>query len=169
MSKHSEKFTTLLEASKSRRETKDCTVKAVAAATGCSYSDAHAAMAKTGRKPRKGSHCSNMVTACKSLGFTMERLQRSEYRAKTMRTAPRDARFQHGEYIMATSGHVAAVVDGDVIDWTTGRLHRIQAAYQVRPIAGFAPAVIDRSTIPAGSAMWQSFAKYTKHDQLPLI
>ena len=166
----SQQWAELLEGSAQKNEARDCTVKALAAATGLSYSDCHAAMAKHGRKPKRGSHCYTMEKAAKSLGFQMIRQDRSSYSAKTCRTAPRDRRLAAmGSVILATSGHVAALVDGEVIDWTTGRLHRIQTVYQIKPIPGHVPAVIDRSTLPAGSDRWQSFTKYNKRDNLDMF
>lgn len=164
MTHQSETFKALLEASKNHGETKDCTVKALTAATGLDYGTVHKALADQGRKPRKGCHVFQMQAAAKALGFTMTRRDRNSYRAKTMTTAARDPRMRAGSLICETSGHVAAVINGEVIDWTAGRRHRIQGVYEVAAVEPVAPPAR-----PTGSAKWQAFEKYTKADQLALF
>ena len=151
-------------------ETNDCTVKAIAITTGRTYADCHAAMRAAGRKNRKGSSISAMVSASKALGYHMTKLQRTSRNAKTMRTIERDSLVGNGRFVISMSRHVAAIVDGKTIDHTEGRLNRIQGVYSMTPINGFTPPPAKpRGKMPAGSAKWQSFSKYTKHDQLPLI
>lgn len=127
-------------------ETNDCTVRALAAASGASYREAHAALAKHGRPHRKGPKaawaqnngrrfidCPALRKAALELGCSWKVLEPTDYSAKTMTTAPRDRRLANGRFICMVSGHVAAVVDGEVIDWTDGRRHRIKEVYQVVP------------------------------------
>ena len=127
---------TIWAASEAHKEHRDCTVKALAVATGKPYADCHRALAKAGRKPRRGCHLHQMEEAAKSLGFSMDRRDRSHFTAKTARTADRDGRLAAmGRVILSMSGHVAGMIDGKVIDWTDGRLHRIRSAYIVRPLS----------------------------------
>ena len=157
--------------SKAHGEHNDCTVKALTAATGLSYAECHAALAKAGRPHRKG--CVFMVAgkaAAASLGWNMEMLSNSNFRAKTMITAERDALFQRGRWVIQVSRHVAALIDGKVIDWSEGSRRRIQCAYRFTPIPGFvAPLPAMRDPLPTGSATWQSFRKYTKQDNFELF
>ena len=152
MTEQSKRFKALLEASKDHGETRDCTVKALTATTGLDYGACHKALADQGRRPRKGCHVYQMQAAAKVLGFSMTRKERNTYRAKTMTTAPRDPRLRAGNLICATAGHVAALINGEVIDWTAGRRHRIQDVYIVEAIE--AP---------------KEYKRYTKADQLPLF
>lgn len=133
-------------ASKAKGETNDCTVRALAAATGESYEDAHAALAKHGRPYRKGPKalgnrlngrititCPALEKAARDLGYDFRIMEPSEYSAKTMVTAARDRKLAKGHYICMVRGHVAAVVNGEVIDWTDGRRHQIKEVYQITP------------------------------------
>lgn len=152
MTTTSKRFAALLEASKNHGETRDCTVKALTAATGLPYGDCHKALADQGRRPRKGCHVHQMQKAATVLGYSMTRKERNTYSAKTMTTAPRDPRLRAGNLICATAGHVAALIDGEVIDWTSGRRHRIQDVYTVEAVQA--------------AKVWKH---YTKADQIDLF
>ena len=156
-------------ASRAHGEHRDCTVKALTAATGLPYDECHAALAKTGRKNRKGCHWYVQgPKAAESLGFNMRRMDRSEYRAKTMITAGRDRALRSGHFVIQVSRHVAAVVDGKIIDWSEGTRRRVEDIYECTPIAGFTPP-LGMAPPPAGTVKWRAFTKYTKHDQIPLF
>jgi hypothetical protein len=133
-------------ASNAKGETNDCTVRALAAASGASYEEAHAALAKHGRPYRKGptatwiySHgrryidCPALRKAALDLGCSWKVLEPTEYKAKTMTTAARDRHLASGRFICMVRGHVAALVDGEVIDWTAGRRHQIKEVYKLVP------------------------------------
>jgi len=135
------------EASNDNGERNDCTVKALAITTGCSYDAVHAAMKAEGRRNRGRSSVHSMIRAAKRLGFEMAKRPRNGYRAKTVRTAGRDSLIGNSPVILSTSGHVAAMKGGEVVDWTEGRLHRIRAVYDITPRAVVvAPALLN---IPA--------------------
>lgn len=147
------------EASQAHKEHRDCTVKALAVATGKPYAEVHAALAKAGRKPRRGTSLANMATAAKALGFTWERRDRSHFSARTVRTAERDGRLAAmGRLVLSMSGHVAGMIDGKVLDWTEGRLHRIRSAYIVRPLT---PAQIHDEREPKAMAPMTRFDQQT--------
>ncbi len=159
---------TMATASRAHGERNDCTVMALTAATGRSYDDCHAALAKAGRRRRRG--CNFPIigkAAAKSLGFLMEELPNYEYSAKTMITAERDRALKAGKYVLRVRGHVAAMVDGKIVDWTQGRRHRINNIYTFTAMA--APEAPTRDPIPTGSAKWLAFTKYKKSDNLELF
>jgi len=128
-------------------EHNDCTVRALAIAARVPYQAAHSALAAAGRPHRRGPKaigqrdktgavrvdCPAIRIAANTVGMDIRRLERTEYAAKTVATAPRDSRLQEGSYILYVRGHVAALVDGEVIDWTDGRRHRIQEVYELKP------------------------------------
>lgn len=150
-------------------ETNDCTVRALTASTGLDYDTCHAQFKKQGRKNRKGCHFFvEGPKAAKALGFTMRKMDRSEYRAKTMITAERDTSLRSGKYCVLVRGHVAAMVDGNIVDWSQGRRHIIKAIYSVTKDAT-APAPAPKADLPAGSAKWLAFSKYKKADNLELF
>ncbi len=149
-------------------ETNDCTVRALTASTGLDYDVCHAQLKKQGRKNRKGCHWFiEGPKAAKALGFTMRQLTRTEYRAKTMISAERDTSLRSGRYCVLVRGHVAAMVEGKIVDWSQGRRHRIKAVYAVTKDA-VAPTP-KAPKIPRGSQTWQSFRKYKKADNLELF
>jgi hypothetical protein len=145
----------------------DCTVIALTATTGLDYDTVHAAMAAGGRKNGKRFAFDDKGQAiAKGLGFELQTLDRSEYSAKTMRSVERDRKLQAGAYIVRVRGHVAALVDGKVIDWSEGRLHRIVKIWRVVPSTATPATPID---VPTGPDKWQAFHKYTKQDNLELF
>lgn len=159
---------TMSVASDALYETNDCTVRCLSVITGLDYDVCHAQLAKQGRKPRKGIHW--MIEgpkACKALGFDLIRLRYDDYRAKTMITAERDRKLQSGKFAVLVRGHVAGMDNGNVVDWSQGRRHKIQAVYQCSPIPGFAPMAA--ADLPKGSDRWTAFTKYTKRDNLELF
>jgi len=138
----------LADASAAKGETNDCTVRALAAAGNVSYDEAHAALAKHGRPHRKGPKaeafrplpddgwyvgCPAFQNACKELGVGFEFLPHRDYSAKTMITAERDPALKSGNYVAYVRGHVAAIVDGTVIDWSQGRRHKIKTIWKLTP------------------------------------
>lgn len=158
-------------AAESHGETNDCTVRCLTASTGLDYDDCHAQLKRQGRKNRKGCHWFiEGPKAAKALGFTMRKMDRSEYRAKTMITAERDPALRSGNYAVLVRGHVAAMVAGNVVDWSQGRRHVIKAIYEVTkdavaPVTPKAP----NFKMPAGSKTWQSYRKYKKQDNYNLF
>lgn len=166
-----QQWQSMVASSKAKGEHNDCTVKALTAATGLSYDQCHAALAKHGRKHRKGCHFASVgKKAAADLGFLMETLPWDSYRAKTCITAERDRALRNGRYVLQVRRHVAAMIDGEVCDWSQGRRHRLQAVYSFTPIPGHvAPEAPMRDPLPTGSATWQSFRKYTKKDNFELF
>lgn len=67
-----EDFIAMMKHSKSVGEYRDCTVKCMAITTGMDYANAHTAMFKAGRKPRKGATKPQQVKAMKNEGWNLE-------------------------------------------------------------------------------------------------
>jgi len=139
----SEMYKEIRTAGKSYNEKNDCTVVAVSAATGHSYSEAHSAMADAGRKRHKGAKPHQTISALKALGFktkniTISAIQKNyppKYRPNTI--TPSQVRmlqnvWKDGKtYICFTASHALTIIDGEVIDWTDGRCHRITKICEV--------------------------------------
>jgi len=139
------KFESLELMARSMGETNDCSVKAVALACNVRYEDAHRALARQGRKNRRGSSTSAILRAIKSLGFTAHWIPDQHFINQYPKshqilkgcTTHHPERFNKvwadGEtYVMFTSCHVLTIVDGVNHDWTKGRAKRSQGIYQVR-------------------------------------
>lgn len=148
---------TVWDASRSMGEQRDCTIKALAIATGLHYDDVHAAAAKQGRKRGKGMKRHQTIATAKALGFALEHV--TDYRAKTARTIERDKCLQSGAFIIGMTRHLAAMVDGKLIDWSQNGLKRINGVYSVTPI----------TTAELQAVPFRPFKRYTKHDQIPLF
>ena len=113
----------MCRAGASLNEDNDCSVKALAIAARVSYAMAHKACAKHGRKPKRGMYTQDILeTASHTLNCRVElkidlrQRNGSRYTVKTI--APL---LNKGHYLVFVRGHVLAVVDGKVEDWTANR------------------------------------------------
>jgi len=135
------------------RECNDCTVKALAIATGKTYEQAHGALALRGRNFRKGTTMSTVWLAASDLGFTKKEVfcryfserdhlyppdkeKAAKYRrsrwakGKTIK-AIKPHLPKRGAYLIQTSTHILCVRAGEVHDWTSDRRHRIVKVHHI--------------------------------------
>ena len=108
-------------------EIKDCSVKAVAAATGVSYDKARAELAKYGRRHRKGASTWLIKNVLREMGFDLEKV---DVKAKTVRTVERE--LTYGTYLIFVRGHVLAMKNAEVLCHSEGRLARILSVSRVK-------------------------------------
>ena len=118
-------------------ERNDCTVKAVSIACQIPYHEAHRYLSKLGRRKgrgwfpndhnRKGRNVSGYIDNLDSLGFEHEKISVA---SRTVSQIERELRSGH--YMVHVSGHVLALVDGKVQDWTEGRRHRVKSVYKIK-------------------------------------
>jgi len=116
------------EESEKMNETRDCAVKAVALACSVPYSTAHDELLWLGRVNRRTTPNYLIRQAIKNLGYKLEPF---EHRAKTVRTLARELRHTAGTYLVWTPRHVLCIRGGKVLDWTKGRLNRINRVERV--------------------------------------
>lgn len=111
-------------------ENHDCAVRAIAAVSGFSYADVRAYLASRGR--RKGRGTANYLIAETLNLLEVKRTERPDLKAKgkTVRTLARVIP-KTGKFLVNTRGHILAIVDGEVLDWTKGRLHRVESVLEV--------------------------------------
>lgn len=121
----------------------DCTVKALALTAGISYLDAFQLCAKLGRKRKGGFWLIDPITdkskAFESLGFEVKEMRMGKRFGKTVRTWGRGFKFhlesqlkkQENPIVIWSTGHVTAVLDGEVCDWAEGRCKRIEKVYEI--------------------------------------
>ncbi len=113
-------------------ETNDCGVISTAIVARMTYKAAHALMALYGRPAKRGSYGHDQRMAIQSQGFTVEQVKNdrqksgSKYTPKTI-----GEKCKRGYYLCYCNGHVFAVVNGIVEDWTDGRQHHITAIYKI--------------------------------------
>lgn len=139
-------YTALRAESSKAGETNDCTVVAFAAVSGVSYEEAHAAMKRQGRKDRKGMWFaeSGMQKELEALGLKVVRMRDRDFvdlypgvhsGLKSI-TTHHPKRFNkvwaNGRtFLFFTNSHVAAVVNGETIDWSNDRACRVTVLYEV--------------------------------------
>jgi len=125
-------------------EANDCTVRALANASGMPYKLAHKIMAKAGRKVGHGMTADEWVPVLNRLGFTLEAIYGTTRGAKYMSfktgMSARPGitlenlipRLGNGRFIIKIRGHVLTVVDGNVIDYGHNSAgSRVQAVYKL--------------------------------------
>lgn len=111
----------------------DCSVIAVALTCRVDYDLAHVAMRAAGRKPRRGAFHEQIRKAVKSLGkepqkyLIIRKPNGSKYTPKTIGKA-----YPQGRYLVYTRGHVFALVNGEVQDWTAGKKNHILGIQRVK-------------------------------------
>jgi len=103
-----------------------CSVIALASVADISFGKARAIMAKQGRKERQGALLPWITKAVESRNLKCTAIP---VQSKTMKTITRE--LSQGKYLVFVRGHVAAVVDGVINDWTEGRAHRIVRVYKI--------------------------------------
>ena len=105
----------------------DCSVVSVSIATGTAYDVTEKMFASMGRRFNKGSSIPMITAAVREL--TGDNEITSAYVRKpcggqyTMQTI--GLKFPKGKHLVYVNGHVAAMVDGVIHDWTAGRRHRV--------------------------------------------
>lgn len=114
-----------------------CTVIALCIAADLAFGKAAAIYRNVaGRVKGKGTYRDQQAKALAAVGLRMEHVQgcRLAYWPTTMSQVPNVFKSMPGVYFVYTSGHVAAVRDGVVEDWTQGRRHRVKSIYQIVPL-----------------------------------
>lgn len=119
-----------------RWENSDCTVRAIATATGKPYSAAHAFMAAAGRKHGKGANFHGAVWRAMRdvghiLGYKFEDV-RPFHRSRGLKTALiRNPQLRKGTWILQQPRHVATLKDGKILDSFDSSRKDIRGAYKV--------------------------------------
>jgi len=112
-------------------ENNDCTVKAVAIACQVPYEEAHEYLRSIGRKWGRGHRWQinghGYAERLDKLGIEGEEI---EVKSKTVKTLARE--LTKGNYMVKVKGHVLAIVDGKVEDWTAGRQHRVLKVMKIK-------------------------------------
>lgn len=113
------------------RERNDCAVKALAIAASKPYEEVHSVFKKHGRRNRRGTPLHIIFRAAREYSPNVEykpirKPCGGKYTARTIGQA-----LPKGNYIIHYNGHVAAMVDGMVEDWTDGRCHRVLAVIKL--------------------------------------
>ena len=110
-------------------ETNDCTVRALANATGMPYKDAHALLKKVGRKEKEGASLHVVLNAFEDIAikpvYISSNTKDGRYLCRYygwinpnqgMSLGKAVKTFTKGKYIALVNCHVVALVDGHLID-----------------------------------------------------
>jgi len=117
---------------KQLNEKNDCAVIAISIVCRTTYKAAHELCARSGRKNRDGTHVQYTFPFMRQMDFKVEQVKDlvqkngSKFTPKTIGN-----KLKRGYYLCFCNGHVFAVVNGDVEDWTNNRKHHITSAYKV--------------------------------------
>ena len=103
-------------------EKKDCAVRAVTALSNLPYKYVNEMFAKNGRRKGRGTPWPTLWESIKELNLTCT--------AKTVTSLERQLP-KKGRFLIHTSGHVLAAVNGKIIDWTSGRRHRVVRVWEI--------------------------------------
>lgn len=119
--------------SKGAGENRDCAVVATALVCRVPYGVAHTALERQGRRRGRGTNFMDITKpGVESLGFQIEELKRN-LQPNGSRWTPKTIgkRLAKGYWLCRVKGHVFAVVNGRVLDWTEGSHKRILHIYRV--------------------------------------
>jgi hypothetical protein len=108
-----------------------CSVIALAMAANIGYGAAFHTYRRLGRKTGKGTLKSLQVAAFAEHGLQL--LEISPYKfGKTLKSAANSG--VQGTYLVYSSAHVSAMVDGRMYDWGATTCKRVKAVYEVVPV-----------------------------------
>mgnify|MGYP001176202948 FL=1 len=122
-------YKSCLQQQEMKNEHNDCSVKAIAIATNQPYIKAHTVLQKLGRKNRKGCMPRQILSSIRVMGFSYKDCGRLAKTVTTLEAAVSPSK----RYICFVRGHVLAIVNGKIEDWTEGRRYRVQTVIEVTP------------------------------------
>lgn len=105
-----------------------CTVIALSVCCNVGIGKAYHTMKRLGRKDRQGAKYGTIQKAVVELGYTCKTID-GLYN-KQIKSLP-NLLPSKGLFMVHVRGHVLAVRDGKILDWTEGRAHRILTAYEI--------------------------------------
>lgn len=116
-----------------------CTVIATAIVCGCSHASADKVVTEVGGRERgrgiyfNGTELMHNVLAkfgkVATCEYSRERDYRPGVRGFSLKTVAQ--RYPRGRYLVFVRGHVAALRNGKLDDWSEGRSHTVQAVYRI--------------------------------------
>lgn len=144
-----ERYKKLNDVSIALKEQRDCSVIALAAVTGVSYNEAHLAMEKHGRKYRHGAWTMDLWRALEDLGFDWTAIELEYFISNYPKPHARllqNVTTHHPDrfpevwtdgytYLLHSTKHFSAVVDGVPHDFSRNRKRRVHSIYRIIPLA----------------------------------
>lgn len=124
-----DKFAKMKVQSRLMNETNDCAVIATALACKAPYKKVHALYKKHGRRDRCGTPMQLTYRVVGELGYKLVVSRR--FKAKTGITLSREVKGTSGRYIAWMTTHLAAIVTGELQDWTHSSRKRVNVMFKV--------------------------------------
>jgi hypothetical protein len=124
------KLQQIMRESKKLDEHNDCAVRAVTAVSGMPYRYVHQLFLRYGRHRRGRTPFSVTLDVLRDLQMEAYPCYRLQHKAKTVKSLKKVLPAK-GRFLIHTRGHLLAAVDGEIIDWTDGRKHRIKSIERV--------------------------------------
>ena len=121
-------YKTIRKESDRMKERKDCAVTAVTAISNLPYAYVHRVFEECGRKRCHGTRFDITKKVLRKLNIWIDRTK--EFEARTIVSLARELP-RKGRFLIQTRGHILAAVDGEIMDWTKGRRHRIRKIHKV--------------------------------------
>src|SRR6185369_1860085 len=110
------------------REQNDCAVRALALVLDKPYAEVLAACRAHGRKDRKGTYNWTSDAVLRDYGYERVTIMSKWHREgmepllyKSYTSIERDPRLAYGRYLIGSNRHVAAMIDGKLLDYGAGR------------------------------------------------
>lgn len=107
-----------------------CAVITLSLTCDLSFKEAQAKLKKQGRQIGRRTYRGQLFRAIEDSGYTFRSCPKLAKQYRTVRSLEK-ARMGQRTMLVATSGHVLAFRGGRVLDYTSGRLHRIQEIFIV--------------------------------------
>lgn len=113
-----------------------CTVIATAIVCGCSWRTAERINAEYGRQKRQGTFF-NGTTLMHNVLARLGKVAQPEYNVRTNPGTPRFTlktvarRYPKGRYLVFVHGHVLALRNGVIDDFSDGRQHKVLSVYKI--------------------------------------
>ena len=127
-------YETIKKKSQRQKEKNDCSVKAVALATGRDYDEVHDAFNRAGRKIRHTTPRVITDQVVENMGYIWVDVTLN-YDAKTVRMLEKEV-TKRKTLIVFVCKHVLCLRNGKVQDWTAGRMHRVQEIFELEKHGG---------------------------------
>lgn len=113
-------------------ERNDCTVKAIAIACDKPYRMVHAMLKAEGRRDRQGCYLPAQFATFNKLGYKLTEVAgEAPFKFGGTVTTLTKRLPSKGNFVAYVRGHIIAVKNGKIEDWTEGRRHRILQVYKV--------------------------------------
>ena len=123
----SELYESIQRDSDAAGEDNDCAVTAVTAITGIGYQAVRRRFAEKGRSDKRGVWDEIMIMVLNSYGLDV--VKREFHNIKTMTSL--EMFIPHGKFLVTLDGHVAAVIDGVIHDYTAQSRKHVKEIFQV--------------------------------------